>query len=54
MVMQLQHGHPESKVLYMSGYADHAIVQLEPGTAFLPKPFTADALSRKVRDVLDA
>jgi len=49
--------HPESKVLYMSGYTDHAIVKqgvLDPGTAFLQKPFTAAALSRKVRDVLDA
>ena len=57
MVTQMQPGHPESKVLYMSGYADTAIVHhgvLEAGTAFLQKPFTADALARKVRDVLDA
>ena len=41
----------------MSGYDDQAIVHrgvLETGTAFLPKPFTADALARKVREVLDA
>ena len=44
------------RTLYMSGYADHAIVKngiLEPGTAFLQKPFSPDALARKVRDVLD-
>ena len=48
--------NPETKVLYMSGYADHAVVHhglLEPGTVFLQKPFTPDALARKVREVLD-
>ncbi|HXQ29156.1 MAG TPA: ATP-binding protein [Gemmatimonadales bacterium] len=47
---------PGLKVLYVSGYADQSIVHhgvLEPGLAFLQKPFTADALARKVREVLD-
>ena len=46
---------PDIKVLYLSGYTDEAIVRhgvLEPGIAFLQKPFTADVLARKVREVL--
>jgi CheY-like chemotaxis protein len=46
---------PELKVIYMSGYTEDAIVHhgvLTPGIAFLHKPFTADALGRKIREVL--
>ena len=42
--------------LYVSGYTDDTIVHqgiLNPGIALLHKPFTADALKRRVRDVLD-
>jgi two-component system, cell cycle sensor histidine kinase and response regulator CckA len=45
------------KVLFMSGYTEDVIVQrgvLAPGTPFINKPFSADTLARKVRDVLDA
>src|SRR5437762_6671088 len=44
------------KVLFVSGYTGEAIRQhglLELDAAFLQKPFSPDALARKVRDVLD-
>jgi len=47
---------PGIRVVYMSGYIDDAIVsqgQLPPGTAFVAKPFTLDALAAKVRQALD-
>jgi len=45
----------QMKVLFMSGYTDHAAVHrdLTPGTAFLQKPFTPDIFARKVRSILD-
>ena len=48
--------HPETKVLYTSGYTDGAMIsnrvpQLE--VAFIPKPFTPTVLARKVREVLE-
>ncbi|MEP6910183.1 MAG: PAS domain S-box protein [Actinomycetota bacterium] len=49
--------HPETRVLYMSGYTDGAIGQhgvLDPHTELLQKPFTFDELAQKVRKVLDA
>lgn len=48
---------PKMKVLYLSGYTDEAIVRhgvIDPNVPFLQKPFTTDALAKKVREVLDA
>jgi two-component system, cell cycle sensor histidine kinase and response regulator CckA len=47
---------PRTKVLYMSGYADNAIVRnggLGSGTGFIQKPFTGDELASRVRELLD-
>ncbi|MFD1106483.1 CHASE3 domain-containing protein [Sphingobium olei] len=47
---------PGLKILYTTGYTRNAIVHngmLDPGLAFLPKPFTLDQLAMKVRQVLD-
>jgi signal transduction histidine kinase/CheY-like chemotaxis protein len=57
LAQHLARTRPDMRVLFMSGYTDNAIVRhgvLEPGTAFLSKPFTPDALAAKVREVLDA
>ncbi len=48
---------PRLKVVYISGYTDSFIAGhgvLEDGTHLLHKPFTEDALIRKIREVLDA
>ena len=47
---------PDLKVLFTSGYTDDAIAKhgvLEPGIAFLSKPYTPGILARKVRAMLD-
>ncbi|MDB4982635.1 MAG: response receiver sensor histidine kinase response regulator [Myxococcales bacterium] len=48
---------PGMKVIFVSGYADSAIVRhgvLDPEIPFLQKPLDPDALGRKVREVLDS
>jgi PAS domain S-box-containing protein len=57
LVRKLTAKYPHLRVLYMSGYTDNVIASggvLEPGLAFLQKPFTPVVLAQKVREVLDA
>jgi PAS domain S-box-containing protein len=57
LAQQLLRRKPNMKVLYVSGYTDNAIIRsgmLEPGTAFLEKPFTPEVLARKVHEMLVA
>jgi two-component system, cell cycle sensor histidine kinase and response regulator CckA len=56
LTMRLVERRPALKVIYMSGYTEEAIAQhgvLNPGIAFLQKPFTSATLGRKIREVLD-
>jgi PAS domain S-box-containing protein len=48
---------PDTRVLFMSGYTDEAILRhgvIDASPAFLQKPFSPIGLARKVREVLDA
>jgi two-component system cell cycle sensor histidine kinase/response regulator CckA len=56
MVDWLKTTYPDLKVLFTSGYTDDAIAQqggLEPGVAFLAKPYSPETLARNVRAILD-
>jgi PAS domain S-box-containing protein len=57
LIRRLRAIRADTPVLLMSGYTDDAIVRQSIASArdwFLEKPFTPDALARKVRAVLDA
>ena len=48
---------PETRILFVSGYTDDVVLRdgiRNAGVAFLPKPFTADALTKMVHGVLGA
>ena len=56
LAQRLLEQHDGLEVLYMSGYTDTTIAKhgvLRPGVNFVQKPFTMDALARKVRQALD-
>ena len=56
-VENLKPQRPEMKVLFMSGHTENTIVHhgvLDPGVAFIQKPFRYNVLAQKIREILDA
>jgi two-component system cell cycle sensor histidine kinase/response regulator CckA len=57
LARRMYEASPNLRVLYISGYTDDPAVeagQSPPGSQFLAKPFTLNALLRSVRQTLDA
>ena len=55
LARRLVEARPGLGIVYMSGYTDDAVVRhgvIQDEAYFLQKPFTLQALSRKVREVL--
>ncbi len=55
LMKEMREKRPGLKVLYMSGYTDNQVSRswaIEPDTPFIQKPFTAAALTQKVREAL--
>ena len=56
LAAQLTAGQPELRTLYLSGFTENSVIHhgvADSGVAFLAKPFSADALGKAVRRVLD-
>jgi len=56
LASHLLRDHPSLKILFMSGYSEHAAVKtaaLGPADHFIAKPFTSSDLSIAVRRTLD-
>jgi len=57
LAASLKQSHPQTKILFMSGYPDAVIAQqevLSGGVNFLEKPFSPEQLAAKVRHLLGA
>ncbi len=56
LAQELLKERPDTKVLFMSGYTEHAVSQrnlLAPGTPLIQKPFGPGVLIPRVREVLE-
>ena len=57
LATELAKTRPSTGVIFMSGYPNDAAVSdgvIDPGSAYLQKPFTHAELGHKVRDALDS
>ena len=57
MMKELYAARPDLRCLYVSGYTDEAIVHhgvLDEGVHLMQKPFSREALLRKIRQLLDS
>jgi len=57
LVRELTGSPSRAKVVFMSGYTDHAVLRngaLQKGTNFIQKPFAPHALVAKIREALDS
>lgn len=55
LAARVERQRPATRVLFMSGYAEHVTVQrdiIDAGRPFLQKPFAPDRLTARVREVL--
>ena len=57
LALAMRDSHPETRVLYLSGYSDTSFPRRALGRRMedlIEKPFKPEALAAKVREVLDA
>ena len=57
LAKRVRESRPDARILFTSGYTEDAVLRhsfLEPGAAFLEKPFTPARLVQRAREVLDA
>jgi two-component system, cell cycle sensor histidine kinase and response regulator CckA len=57
LAAELASARPGMRVLFVSGYAEATVLRhgaIDVATRFLQKPFSLKALTRKIREVLDA
>jgi two-component system, cell cycle sensor histidine kinase and response regulator CckA len=56
LAQRIRETRPDVRILFMSGWDPHAsrLWRDEPGVALLPKPFTGDELTDKIRQLLES
>jgi len=57
LAAQARELEPGLPILFLSGYAERTVLSqggVKSGSSFLEKPFSVDALTAKVREILDS